>query len=118
MTLGLCPRDLVNTLDEAESSVHIESIPLSWWMTKEDIQFSFALEAFRHTSPHALCPKFNHCGLMNLDQLGDVLVCVCGAYKAMIGWYVQPVHPVQQSKARTSIAVSLARIADAVHRPT
>jgi len=36
-------------------------------------------------SPHTLRPQFLHRALMNLDQLGDVLVCVCGAHKPMMG---------------------------------
>ena len=38
---------------------------------------------------------------MNLDQLGDVLVCVRSAHEPMMGRDVQPVLAVQQPQAST-----------------
>jgi hypothetical protein len=47
---------------------------------------------------------------MDIDQLGDILVCVRGAHEAMIGRYVQPVLAVQQPQARAGEPVPLAHI--------
>ena len=52
-------------------------------------------------SPHTLRPQFFHCGFMDLDQPGDILVCVGGAHEPMIGRYVQPILAVQQPQAST-----------------
>ena len=43
---------------------------------------------------------------MNLDQLGDVLVCVRSAHEPMMGCYVQPILAVQQPQASTGEAGS------------
>jgi hypothetical protein len=69
-------------------------------------------------SPHAFRPQFLHRGLVSLNQVCDVLVCVSRAHEPMMGRYVQPVLAVQQPQAGTRGRVPLVRIPDAIDRST
>jgi hypothetical protein len=69
----------------------VESASASDWAPPFRLQRASCL-----ASPHALRPQFLHCGLVSLDQLRDVVICVSRAHEPMMGRDVQPILAVQQ----------------------